>query len=161
MSKPARAEKQAVRPPTATEQVQALMELRRLQGLIVPMPAALPDAAVQYSAMEDTNPQKRQIEQMAYAWLKQTAERGAGQDVDAAWYSLDAKVLKEKLYNQYEQLRLQADRSFHALAEAAEGERQAAHRVWLRKQEVVKLKKQIEDDEKALEAKKQRLAMLT
>lgn len=159
-----RAERQAEmvpekREPTATERMQAVVRVRDLGQMIVAMPDGLAEKAAAYGGMPD-GLAKQNIEKAVHAWLAQIAAEGAGVDVDAAWYSLKAKVIKEKLYNEYLRLRLQAERSFLQLAAEVEREAAVARRIWQRKQEAAKLRKQIEADEKALAAKKQRLAQL-
>jgi hypothetical protein len=144
----------------ATERIAALMELRRLKGLIVPSPKLLPvdDSKNAYQQEQDHKANAQTI----LAWLTEIADKGAGQDVEAAWLSLTThKRLKEELFDQRTTLKLRADRSFYKLEQAAQAEETAARRVWQRQQDIEQLKKLIEASKKTIADCEKRLADLT
>lgn len=127
------------REQTATERIEEILYLRGLGRPLLPVPAPCTEGAV-------------------LVWLTEIAGKGAGQDADAAWYLLNDKTLKDKLYNEWQRLRLQADRNYCKLAAAAEVEQTGARREWQRKQDIANLKKQIAVKEASLAADKRRLA---
>lgn len=148
------------REPTATERMEALRELRRTQGVIVARPAGLTERMASYAGETD-DLRKQQTESAVVMWLTEVANLGSGQDVDAAWYSFHFKSLKDRLFNEWERLRMQAERAHYKLASAAEVEAAAARREWQRKQDILKLNKDIAALEVQIAAKKQLLARLT
>jgi hypothetical protein len=81
--------------------------------------------------------------------------------VDGVWLTFEAKTLKERFYNDWQRLRLEADRNWHALNMKAQEEGRAARLEWQRKQDVLKTKKDIAATEEKLVALKRRLAQLT
>lgn len=110
MSEPARrvAAKAPPKPQTATEKLQALAERRHAgRGYLVPRPVGL-------------------TLQSFRAWLKEVAEIGGAGDVEIAWHYVNNVEWKERLRNEYDQLRAAAGRRHNALVEqAADEERQA------------------------------------
>ena len=96
------------REPTAVEQLQALAEQRHANdGYLVPRP---------------------HLQMIAdfWAWLQKVAEVGGSGDVEIAWHYVNNREWKEKLLNQYEQLRDAAGRRHFRLMEQAEAEERAA-----------------------------------
>ena len=142
---PKPADHQQEQPPAmpATARMNELLALRaRGGGLVVAPPQSITLGSVR-------------------AWLTDVAALGSPGDVEIAWLRVQDRTIKMTLLQEYERLRAVSGQRHFQLEEAMRKEREQARAEWRQRSELANLRREIAADEKALAAKKQRLARLT